>query len=65
MIPPEKEPDTEFVHVHICSACGHAARREDPDGTPDTFGILHCSRCGHEGPLNDRIVDVNDERLRS
>jgi hypothetical protein len=58
-------PQVELVHVHVCALCGHAARREDPDGSPDSRGIFHCSRCGHEGPLNDRILDVNDARLKS
>ena len=57
------DPDDELVHVHVCAVCGHASRREEPDGTPDTRGIFHCSKCGHEGPLNDRILNVNDARL--
>ena len=62
---PENESTVELVHVHVCAACGHASRREDPDGTPDARGIFCCSKCEHEGPLNDRILGVNDARLKS
>ena len=57
--------EVEMIHVHVWLECGHASRREESDGTPDTRGILHCSRCGHEGPLNDRVLDINDPRLCS
>ena len=58
-------PEVELIHVHVCPECRGASRREEPDGTPDTNGIFHCSRCGHEGPLNDRILSVNDKRLKA
>jgi hypothetical protein len=62
---PDKNRNPELIHAHVCTACGHAARREEPDGTPDTSGILHCSKCGHEGPLNVRIIEADDPRLKS
>ena len=55
--------DVQLVHSHICTVCGRAARREDPDGMPDAAGVFHCSRCGHEGPLNEAIIEERDERL--
>jgi len=54
----------QLVHVHICVACGRASRREDPDGMPDAAGVFHCSRCEHEGPLNEAVIEETDERLR-
>jgi predicted RNA-binding Zn-ribbon protein involved in translation (DUF1610 family) len=56
--------DVQLVHAHICPACGRAARREDMDGMPDAAGVFHCSRCGHEGPLNDAVIEERDERLQ-
>jgi predicted RNA-binding Zn-ribbon protein involved in translation (DUF1610 family) len=53
-----------LIHVHICPRCGRASRREDPDGMPDAAGVFHCSQCGHEGPLNDAVIEETDERLR-
>ena len=56
--------DVQLVHSHICPSCGRASRREDPDGMPDAAGAFHCSQCGHEGPLNDAVIEETDERLR-
>jgi hypothetical protein len=54
----------QLVHVHICVVCGRVSRREDPDGMPDAAGVFHCSQCGHEGPLNEAVIEETDERLR-
>jgi len=55
--------DVQLIHAHICTGCGRASRREDSDGMPDAAGVFHCSRCGHEGPLNEAIIEESDERL--
>ena len=60
----EHTGDPQLVHVHICVACGRPSRREDPDGMPDAAGVFHCSQCGHEGPLNEAVIEETDERLR-
>lgn len=54
----------QLVHVHICVTCGRASRREDPDGMPDAVGVFRCSQCGHEGPLNESVIEETDARLR-
>jgi len=59
----EQAGHLQLVHVHICSTCGRASRREDPDGMPDAAGVFHCSQCGHEGPLNEAVIEETDERL--
>ncbi len=56
--------ELQLVHVHICLACDRASRREDPDGMPDAAGVFHCSQCGHQGPLNEAVIEETDERLR-
>jgi len=53
-----------LIHVHACTSCGRASRREERDGIPDAAGIYHCSFCGHEGPLNVQIIDDMDSRLQ-
>jgi ribosomal protein L37AE/L43A len=56
--------EIQLTHAHICPECGRASRREDPDGMPDAAGVFHCSQCGHEGPLNEAVIEETDERLR-
>jgi ribosomal protein L37AE/L43A len=55
-----KTDSQSLVHVHVCHSCGRASRREDRDGTPDAFGVFHCSSCGHEGPLRVQIMSESD-----
>jgi ribosomal protein L37AE/L43A len=54
----------QLIHAHICPKCDRASRREDPDGVPDAAGVFHCSQCGHEGPLNEAIIEETDARFR-
>ena len=54
----------QLIHGHICLSCGRASRREDPDGMPDAAGVFHCSQCGHQGSLNEAVIEETDERLR-
>jgi len=53
-----------LVHVHVCNSCGRASRREERDGTPDAFGVYHCSSCGHAGPLRVQIMSETDADMR-
>lgn len=46
-----------LVHVHVCSQCHAAFRREELEGRGHTSGIFLCPRCGIEGPLNLEIRD--------
>ena len=52
-----------FLSVQVCTSCGGVSRREEISGTADASGILHCSICGHAGPLNDQVVAEDDIRL--
>lgn len=52
------ESSDGVVHVHVCVYCGHARRREEVDNREITAGILHCPKCGFDGPLNIEIRDL-------
>jgi hypothetical protein len=53
-----------LIHAHICPVCGRASRREDPDGIPNAADVFYCSQWGHEGSLNEAVIQETDERLR-
>lgn len=56
--------DTEgLIHLHVCSSCGRASRREGREGTPDAFGVFNCSSCGHAGPLRVEVMSESDAAL--
>jgi len=61
----ETTDNQHLVHMHVCASCGRASRRDEPDGTPDACGVLHCSSCGHAGPLNVQIVCETDPAIRT
>lgn len=53
-------------HVHMCVHCGSIFRREEYESRALTSGIYLCPKCGHEGPLNVVIHEVEesgDDRL--
>jgi ribosomal protein L37AE/L43A len=47
--------DAGIIHFHVCIHCGQPRKREDIDGREVTSGILHCSKCGLDGPLNIEV----------
>ena len=49
------ESDSGLVHLHICIHCGHARRRKDVEDREVSSGILHCPKCGLDGPLNIEV----------
>ena len=59
-----KTDSQSLVDVHVCHSCGRASRREERDGTPDAFGVFHCSSCGHAGPLRVQIMSEADAEMR-
>jgi hypothetical protein len=59
----DKGDSQGLVHVHACGSCGRASRREERDGTPDAFGVFHCSSCGHGGPLRVQIMSESDAEV--
>jgi len=52
-------PQPRFEHFHVCVHCGSVFRRDDFDGTAVATGIYPCTKCGHDGPLNIVIRDVD------
>lgn len=52
---------SDLVHVHICVRCGHPRLRESVDEVEIQSGILHCPRCGFDGPLNIEIRNLAAE----
>lgn len=52
------EPQPRFEHFHVCILCGGAFRREEFGARAITSGIYACPKCGHEGPLNVEIREV-------
>lgn len=51
------ENDSSLVHLHICTHCGHARKREEVADRELSSGIVHCPKCGIDGPLNIEIQD--------
>ena len=49
------ENDSSLVHLHICTHCGHARKREEVGDREVSSGIVHCPKCGIDGPLNIEI----------
>jgi translation initiation factor 2 beta subunit (eIF-2beta)/eIF-5 len=48
-----------LAHFHVCIHCGSAFRREESEGRAITSGILPCTKCGAEGPLNIEIQETD------
>jgi predicted RNA-binding Zn-ribbon protein involved in translation (DUF1610 family) len=55
-----QKPQPGFEHFHVCVQCGGAFRREEFGARAITSGIYTCPKCGHEGPLNVEIREVED-----
>jgi translation initiation factor 2 beta subunit (eIF-2beta)/eIF-5 len=53
------EPNHSLLHFHVCIHCGSAFRREEFEGRAITSGILPCTKCGAEGPLNIEIRETD------
>lgn len=53
----DDQNQTDLMHVHICIHCGHPRPREQVENREVRSGILHCPRCGLDGPLNVEIRD--------
>jgi hypothetical protein len=53
------EPNHPLLHFHVCIHCGSAFRREEFEGRAITSGILPCTKCGAEGPLNIEIRETD------
>lgn len=51
-------PQPRFEHFHVCVQCGGAFRREEFGARSITSGIYTCPKCGHQGPLNVQIREV-------
>jgi predicted RNA-binding Zn-ribbon protein involved in translation (DUF1610 family) len=49
----------ELSHFHACVHCGSVSRRDEFDGTAVATGIYPCTKCGHDGPLNIVIREVD------
>ena len=49
------ESDSGLVNLHICIHCGHARKRKDVEDREVGSGILHCPKCGLDGPLNIEV----------
>jgi predicted RNA-binding Zn-ribbon protein involved in translation (DUF1610 family) len=57
-------PQPRFEHFHVCVQCGGAFRREEFGARAITSGIYTCPKCGHEGPLNVEIREIEDSTQR-
>jgi len=53
-------PQPRFEHFHVCVHCGGAFRREEFGARAITSGIYACPTCGHEGPLNVEVRELED-----
>lgn len=49
--------DALLAHLHVCIHCGHPRKREEIGDREVSSGILHCPKCGFDGPLNIEIRD--------
>jgi predicted RNA-binding Zn-ribbon protein involved in translation (DUF1610 family) len=54
-------PQPRFEHFHVCVQCGGAFRREEFGARAITSGVYTCPKCGHEGPLNVQIREVEGQ----
>lgn len=52
------ERDTGLAHLHVCIHCGHPRRRNEVGDGEVRLGILHCPKCGEDGPLNIEIQEL-------
>ena len=52
------ENEADLIHLHICIHCGHSRTREEVGDQELSSGIVHCPKCGIDGPLNIEIRDL-------
>ena len=50
--------EPRWEHAHQCQTCGHVVRIEDIDANIITAGIVSCRRCDASGPVNVKIIDI-------
>jgi predicted RNA-binding Zn-ribbon protein involved in translation (DUF1610 family) len=53
-------PKPRFEHFHVCVQCGGTFHREEFGARAITSGIYTCPKCGHQGPLNVEIREIED-----
>lgn len=54
-----------LLHFHVCIHCTTRFRREKVEERAQMTGLIVCSECGKEGPLNIQILEINcDESER-
>jgi predicted RNA-binding Zn-ribbon protein involved in translation (DUF1610 family) len=53
-----EQSDALLAHRHVCIYCGDSRTREDVESREVSSGILHCPKCGLDGPLNIEIRDL-------
>jgi transcription elongation factor Elf1 len=52
------DPDAGLTHLHTCIHCGHPRKREEIGEAEVNSGIIHCPKCGFDGPLNIEIKNL-------
>ncbi len=52
------ERDAGLIHLHTCIHCGHSRQREEVVEGEVNSGLLHCPKCGFDGPLNIEIGNL-------
>ena len=57
------EPDTpkQLSVVHVCQHCGVETLHDDVNGDAAVTGVVRCSTCGFEGPLQVSISEQPTE----
>lgn len=55
----QKVASRPLAHFHVCIHCGSAFRREEFEGRAIASGIVPCTKCGTEGPLNIEIRETD------
>jgi NAD-dependent SIR2 family protein deacetylase len=48
-----------LLHFHVCIHCTSRFRREELEERAQMTGLIVCSACGREGPLNIEILETN------
>lgn len=55
------ESDAGLIHLHVCVHCGHPRKREEVADRELSSGIVHCPKCGFDGPLNIEIQKLSGD----
>lgn len=56
--------DTGLTHLHVCIHCGHPRKREEITDREISSGVVHCPKCGLDGPLNIEIQNPPGNEAR-